>query len=262
MTLKKRTTGANEGTHRAMKKHANGPRPQDNLAESCAKINHMHENKERICMKKTARHDSSQYGKATDRMQRPVELSEYCNDKLSMEHREYSHYLIHRVGEMEFYVKRDYDKFDTSPQDDLSLEYQLCQQLLDNIENHLNDVDHTVEQSVLRKLREKLLGDRKGSMPEYRILLAEAMKYIIPRYEHTRIVKLIQTPSGDRVLTCSCFGFRKMGFACRHMYALLRRYPSARDAKIRWHVGYANNYGHDEDLTKHYINLRDKLSLP
>ncbi|KAL7532371.1 hypothetical protein ACHAXR_004589 [Thalassiosira sp. AJA248-18] len=162
---------------------------------------------------------------------------------------------------MEFYVKRDYDKYDTSPQEDLSLEYRVCQQLFDNVENHIVGVE-TLEQGALRKLREKLLGDHKGSMPEYRILLAEAMKYLIPRYEHTRIVKIIEAPSGDKVLTCSCRGFRQMGYACRHMYALLRRYPSIRDAKIRWHMGYANNYGHDVDLTKHYINLRDKLSLP
>ncbi|KAL7539501.1 hypothetical protein ACHAXR_009346 [Thalassiosira sp. AJA248-18] len=261
MTLKKRTTGANEGTHRALKKHVNGPKPQDNLAESCGKINHMNDNKEKIGKKKTASHDYSQYGKAEDRMSRPIELSEHCNDKLAKEHREHTNYLIYRKGENEFYVKRDYDRFDTSPQDDLSLEYRICQRLLDNIENHLHGVDDTVVQGTLRKLREKLLGDRKGSMPEYRILLAEAMKYVIPRYEHTRILKMEQAFSGDLVLTCSCPGFPKMGHACRHMYALLRRHPSPRDAKIRWHVGYANNYGDDKELTKQYMNLRDKLSL-
>jgi len=58
MTLLKRTTGANKGKHRGLKKHTSGPTPQDTLHESCSKINHIHEQQENIKDKKTARYDN------------------------------------------------------------------------------------------------------------------------------------------------------------------------------------------------------------
>ena len=52
------------------------------------------------------------------------------------------------------------------------------------------------------------------------------------------------------------------GRACPHMYKILRRSPSIRDVKIRWHVGYAHHYGKNVELNKHYIYLRDTFDLP
>ena len=47
---------------------------------------------------------------------------------------------------------------------------------------------------------------------------------------------------GKRVVICIMF---------------LRRSHSIRDAKVRWHVGYAHHYRKNIELTKHYIHLCD-----
>ena len=111
-----------------------------------------------------------------------------------------------------------------------------------NVENHMKHVT-TVERAVINNLREKLVGDCKGSLPEYRKVLASAMNYIIPRFEHTREVIIHNTSSRDHILTCSCELSDKMGYACWHMYAILRHHPKYTDASFRWHIGYANHYG-------------------
>ena len=46
------------------------------------------------------------------------------------------------------------------------------------------------------------------------------------------------------------------------MYNLLERNVCSRDATIRWHSSYAHFYGRDDELTKHFIYLRDKQKLP
>ena len=46
------------------------------------------------------------------------------------------------------------------------------------------------------------------------------------------------------------------------MYAVLKRYPTVGDAKIRWHTGYAHNYGRNEQMSQRYSELRDKFVYP
>eukprot|EP00985_Skeletonema_marinoi_P014207 scaffold7169_cov62-Skeletonema_marinoi.AAC.1 len=83
----------------------------------------------------------------------------------------------------------------------------------------------------IETLREKVLGKGNGTTPDYAQILLESMKYIIPRFERTRVVKLIQLPDGTWILVCSCGLFKQMGYACRHKYKLLRRDPKSSDAK-------------------------------
>ena len=47
----------------------------------------------------------------------------------------------------------------------------------------------------LQELKDKLLGTGKGTMREYSKILYQALKYIIPRFERTRTVKITQADS-------------------------------------------------------------------
>ena len=69
------------------------------------------------------------------------------------------------------------------------------------------------------------------------------MKYIIPRFVRTRAVELKKLPDGTWVLVCSCGLFKMMGYACRHMYKVLKRDPKTSDAIVRWQNGYGEDYG-------------------
>ena len=44
------------------------------------------------------------------------------------------------------------------------------------------------------------------------------------------------------------------------MYSVLQRRPTVRDAKIRWHNGYAHEYGVNETSSAKYLELRDKFA--
>ena len=49
--------------------------------------------------------------------------------------------------------------------------------------------------------------------------------------------------------------------AYRHMYTVLQRRPTVREAKIRWHNGYAHEYGVIDSSLK-YFELQDKFAYP
>ena len=54
---------------------------------------------------------------------------------------------------------------------------------------------------TIRNLKAKLIGMKKGNLPEYRDIANEAVKYGVSRYERTHIVKIETMPSGKKVLT-------------------------------------------------------------
>ena len=81
------------------------------------------------------------------------------------------------------------------------------------------------------------------------------MKYIIPRFERTRVVKLVQMPDGTWVLVCSCRLLKTRGHACRHVYKVLKRHPVLSDANVRWQNGYCQHYGRNDELTDAYMDL-------
>ena len=79
----------------------------------------------------------------------------------------------------------------------------------------------------------------------------------------------IETQSnGEQILKCRggqensfpCH-WCKHGRACEHMYRLLERSPTKRDALPRWHVDYLHFYGRDDIITQHYIKLRDTVRM-
>jgi len=56
------------------------------------------------------------------------------------------------------------------------------------------------ETKKLDMLKDRLVGNGTSVAAEYRTMLRESMKYIIPRFERTRVVKLVQMPEGTWVL--------------------------------------------------------------
>jgi hypothetical protein len=113
----------------------------------------------------------------------------------------------------------------------------------------------------LKELMEKLHGEGNTPTLEYRIMLRESVKYVIPCLEHTRVVELVPLPDGSRVLVCSCMTLKKRGHECWHMYKLLRRGLTLNDAHVRWQNHYFEDYGRDEELTNAYMDLRS-IELP
>ena len=114
-----------------------------------------------------------------------------------------------------------------------------------------------VETKKLDELKERLLGNHTTVTAEYRTMLRESMKYIIPRFERTRAVRLVQMSDGTWVLVCSCRLWKTRRYACRHIYRVLRRNPKLSDANVRWQNGYRQNYGRHEELTEAFMNIRD-----
>ena len=86
---------------------------------------------------------------------------------------------------------------------------------------------------------------------------------MIPRYERTRVVQLMEFANDEWVLVCSCPFWEKHGWACRHMYKVLGRKPTVCDAHVRWHIWYGHKYGRKNDATsKKYIKLRERYAFP
>jgi len=113
-----------------------------------------------------------------------------------------------------------------------------------------------------------MLGAKKGSIPEYKSLINHAVKYVIPSFERTYQVSIEVQPNGEKILKCRggnknsfpCH-WCKHGRACEHMYRLLERMPTKRDALPRWHVDYLHFFGRDPIMTEHYTTLRDKVKM-
>jgi len=70
------------------------------------------------------------------------------------------------------------------------------------------------------------------------------------------VLKIVTWVDGEILLVYNCPLFRKYGHACRHMYKLLGRQPKLTDAKVRWHIGYAHDYGTMSVLSDHYRDMR------
>ena len=218
--------------------------------------------------KKAAYNATSIPSKAEDREKYSRELTDYCNKQLLKEREMASYYETYRESEMVWLVKRNFENHTPSVEEDLGKAEEYCQKMLNVMTDQLANTSDPIEKKTIEELKDKLLGMKKGNIPEYRKIAREAVKYIVPTYETTHVLKIETMEGGERVLTCGndVYGtpcrFHKHGQACRHMYRLLERNVCSRDATIRWHSSYAHFYGRDDELTKHFIYLRDKQKLP
>ena len=263
MTLGNSTTGINEAEHRAYKKHVAGPLPQHDLAESRARVDKINEDKNERKMKKVAFDNNAVHAKAADREQHVQGLTDYASTRLRKEHDESHKYQAFRQSRFEFYVKRDYNTYDTSPEEDCELPRRISQSVFNQLKAAKSQLKKQDDKKRMERLTAKLMGDNKGNLPEYKQLLRLAMKYVIPRFENTHRVKIQQlSADGDFVLVCDCKIFTKYGHGCRHVYRILKRRPLITDAKVRWHNGYALHYGIHKELSSHYLSLRDSFEMP
>ena len=85
----------------------------------------------------------------------------------------------------------------------------------------------------------------------------KVVRNIIPRFERTCSVKIIRGPNNEIIITCDCNMMIKWGMACRRIYAIIKRLPNVRDAKVRWLIGYAYYYGRNDIMTKHLVKMRE-----
>ena len=251
------TTSASEGYHRGLKKAALGPRPDDDLCIAAKKIVDLANVREDEKSKKAASDANSTFGKADDRERTVREFSTFCNKKLSAESAFSEDYFLFRVTEDTFLVKCDYAKLDFDLDRELGMSIDEINKLFDSDNSASKEEElEGAEMKKLDKLKDRLVGCRTSVTTEYRTMLRESMKYIIPRFERTRVVKLHQMHDGTWVLLCSCHLLKTRGYACRHVYRVLCRHPKLSDANVRWQNGYCQHYGRNDELTDAYMNLR------
>ena len=195
MTLGFVTTGINESYHRATKHHINGPKPMHDLAESAGRMDDIERKKEKRKSKRVAYDVTATFAKEEDRKTTVPEFTDYCNEKVGDEHRQADKHFVYRFSDTVFYVKRDYKKHDSTPQEDLNLPLAYCQSIFENFEQCAVRVD-SHEKKALRELKEKLLGDKRGNLPQYQVILYHVMKYVIPRFETMKVVKILTMSDG------------------------------------------------------------------
>ena len=263
-TLGNSTTGASEGYHSGIKRAEIGPRPCDPLHITAKKLIKMAKSKAVDKSQKASHDATAAFGKEKDRQDTVQELSDFVNDRISDHYNDCQEKLVqYRVSEDEFFVKFEYDR----NADDIAGidadEYGL-DTIFSDISHDEDDDEPLSEEDgkkLLKALRDKLHG--RGKMPavEYKRMRTECVKYIIPRLERTRVVKLVRLADGSWALVCSCPVFKKRGHACMHMYKVLKRAPTSKDAQIRWQNHYVEDYGRNDELTHAYMHLRS-LNLP
>ena len=146
---------------------------------------------------------SSVPGKKSDRDKGLPVFTKTCNDGLTRQKNESDFYLIHRKEENEFYVKRDYTLHDTTMDEDMEGFEGVCDNVLSKV-NAAMVGSSPYEKKAIKELRDKLLGTKKGSLPEYAKIFLHVAKFVIPRFEYTRVVKLVTMSNGEVVLVCSC----------------------------------------------------------
>ena len=265
MTMDEVTTSINEAWHRATKRVAGGPRPNHDIGTAAKKIHNLTEQNERSKAKAAAFAVTSAPAKSEDRKLYVRTLTSYCNKKLLKERNHSKYNEIFRCSENEWYVKRNYDSYPTTADDDLAKAMQYCINMIDTMCTQIEESEHRIEMKTIHELKEKLLGIGKGNLPQYRKISNNAMMYVIPRWERTHILRIEEQSNGEYVLTCDndedsppC-RWCKHGQACSHMYTLLNRPSNVQDAHVRWHTAYSHFYGRDDVLTRHFINLRDKI---
>ena len=261
MTLGLVTSSNNESYHRAVKEAEDGPRPCDGLDEARELLDTLEARRNTLKSQRTAFDVMATMAKKSDRKYRVNKLSDYCNKELIGQHGHGAINLLYRFEKDGFYVKRDYNDCFCADDSDLKELAIYCDGILDELEDLKVGVDSR-EKKALREIEEKLLGAGHGSLPEYKKIFLYVAMHIIPRFEHTRTVKIVLMSNNEYVLVCSCSMWKKHGRACRHLYSVLKRRPSVRDANIRWHNGYAHEYGIVDCSSEKYLELRDKFAYP
>lgn len=258
-TFGKCTTGINEAEHRVIKYSDLGPRPCDDIGSTHRKLYDLHKTRTVANSKKAAHLANTQLTNDAEHFFSAEDITPYCNERLRKNLNDSSNYHAYRVDDSTFFVKRDYVKCDTCPQDDLDLPAEICDGVFKELETEVDNMTpRSNQQKESKKVIEKMFGDGKGALPAYKELLSGATKYhIIPRFERTRTVRIVEN-NGEFYLQCDCPCWKKYGHACPHMYRIIGcRGLSKMDADIRWNSKYINYFGKNDELTSKLIDARN-----
>ena len=235
MTMGNCTTGVSEAEHRAYKKSANGLRPSDDLCETADKLLHRAETQAATKARSMVHQLNTQSAKASDREKKEQGLSDYANAKLLEEHSQSNQLLAYRESESLFYVKENYSSNEDISDEDKAAAEKECEDLRQTMTSWISTQKSKKGKKALKDRKDELFSGGKGAMKQFKILLHAEMLRVIPRFERTVPVELRSLPDSDcveKMLVCTrCF--KKTGYACKHIYKLLGRYPVLTDALIR-----------------------------
>ena len=79
-----------------------------------------------------------------------------------------------------------------------------CQDLLEAAEESMEGCDNR-EKKAMREIVEKRLGNTSGgALDQYQDIFLHIARHVIPRYERTRVVQLMEFANDEWVLVCSC----------------------------------------------------------
>ena len=119
---------------------------------------------------------------------------------------------------------------------------------------------------VRRKRQEDSLENKQPACQERKdtaisVRVNARASWFVPTFQRTRVVR-VSKQHGVSVATCSCHCFARMGYCCRHIYAVLTRKPLYTDASIRyWNIYEFRYKGSDKELTQKLKAIRDDTRL-
>ena len=139
------------------KRVAGGPRPNHGMGESAKRITKRTEQNETAKAKSAAYDATSMPGKAENRKRYLRELTNFCNKKLFKEYKCSSLYEVFRLSFNTWFIKRNYDRYPTTVDEDLGKAFDYCQSMLDVMETQLDNAEYVVEKRSIRQLKGKSL---------------------------------------------------------------------------------------------------------
>ena len=203
MTLEQVTSSNNESYHHAVKYVADEPRPCHDLNESRNRLDQGESNRNHTKAKRNNFDATTVYGKREDRDNLVREFTNYCNDNLRNQSRQQHTYLLYWEPEDKLYVKRDYANHTPTPEEDLEEFSMFCQCFLEAAEEPIEGYDNR-EKKTIREIVEKRLGTTGGgALEQYQDIFLHIARHVIPRYERTRVVRLVEFMNDEWVLVCS-----------------------------------------------------------
>ena len=102
-----------------------------------------------------------------------------------------------------FMVKRDYKEYDPTSEEDVDHYTARCQAILDNAKDCKVGAGKR-EKKIIDDIIKKRLGAKKGNIKQYQEIILHVARYVLARFEHTRVVKIVKMNKGDLVMVCSC----------------------------------------------------------
>lgn len=151
-----------------------------------------------------------------------------------------------RTGEK---ARKAADAMDSQPMDKIGSGSDLYKKLTDYAAQALEENYASSDEYLLFRQDKSTFYVKARSYPDFSDTF---LKFIVARFEHTRVVSIHQAASGQYYVVCSCGLHAQFGFGCPHVYKVLDREPLSTDAAARWLLSYILLYmeGDNEFDTK------------